>query len=282
MNQDGETDAPDCRAALRAAGFTESEGETYSRVAFVPEIRKIDDEARTVTHLITSDALDRMGDVIDVAGWDFKNFMRSPRVFVDHDYRIEKLIGRATNLTRTGKGIEATTQFTDVGLGAYAFDLVKSEFAGEWSVGFRGNDSHWITDHEGPCETCEAVLRRKKKPRYLGRHFTSQELLEYSLVGIPANPEAVTLAISKGFDPGELYELGILAAPAPETDLRDAFNKLVQAIRSTGAERTAPNEATVEACDEHLYAEILKTAGVVRRVAATIDVVNDAKRLARR
>lgn len=137
--------------------------------------------------------MDRAGDIVNPDGWDLRNYEKNPVVLVDHDYRIEKIIGRGI-VKADSEGLWAETQFADTELAETAFHLHANGFARAWSVGFAPIKGHSTREgKEGDCEVCGGI----KNPGY-GMHFTKQELLEYSLVSVPMNPEAVTQALEQG------------------------------------------------------------------------------------
>ncbi len=172
--------------------------------------KSIDVENRKATHIISSSTLDRYNDIVDAEFWDTKNFMRNPVVLADHRASIVNIIGKSLSVTHKGTILSAETKFGDDGMGETAFSLVKADLARTWSVGFRGTESHRITEGAKGgkkglnCSKCKTALKKILNGRDIedvwvwGRHFTGQELLEYSLVTIPANPDAVMSMVSKG------------------------------------------------------------------------------------
>lgn len=176
--------------------------------AVAAETKDINVATRSVTHLISNATQDRAGDIVEPKGWDTEKFLSNPVVLVDHDYRVEKIIGRAQSVWADDSGLYATTVFSDKGLGAAAFDLVQAGIARAWSVGFRPIDQEPIRDEKG-------VLK--------GFRFTKQELLEYSLVAIPMNPDAVNNAIQRGIDRTSL-ELLFSRNVAPAAAALDGAN----------------------------------------------------------
>lgn len=166
------------------------------------ELKDINAKRREVTHLISTPTVDRAGDIVVADGIDFANYKRNPVVLVDHDYRVEKIIGGGDPYVDGGK-VYAKTTFSDKGLGAEAFELVKAKIARAWSIGFRASASEPIRDGDG---------------NFLGYRFARSELLEYSLVAIPMNPDAVNNAIQCGVSPEAikvLFRAPIPAAAAP-------------------------------------------------------------------
>jgi len=127
---------------------------------------------------------DRDGEVIDVAGWDLKNFKKNPVIMFAHDYRTLP-IGRATKIgIREGKLVnnvefppEGTYEFADI-----VERLVGAGFLKTESVGFL--PKKWEDGDGG-----------EKSPR---RTYTKQELLEISIVPVPSNPNALLNAVKEG------------------------------------------------------------------------------------
>jgi len=126
---------------------------------------------------------DRDGEVIDVAGWDLKNFKKNPVIMFAHNYSTLP-IGRATKIgVRDGKLVnnvefppEGTYEFADI-----VERLVGAGFLKTESVGFM--PKKW-EDGDG-----------EKAPR---RTYTKQELLEISIVPVPSNPNALMNAVKEG------------------------------------------------------------------------------------
>lgn len=179
----------------------------FVKCGFVPETKVLDIDERTVTHVISTDSVDRMGDMVDAKGWRVERFMRNPVVLVDHDYRFNSIVGKATELRKTRDGLVAKTQFYDMGIGAAAFAMVQAGFAKAWSVGFEPIAAHRVaTGAKQGCAKCRAARDAQIKTKddsgesiYIrGTHYIEQELLEYSLVAIPMNPDAVMDSVRRG------------------------------------------------------------------------------------
>lgn len=150
------------------------------------KILAIDPERRRVTHVISTGRLDRGNRMIEQAGWKLGNFKRAPRVLADHDHSIERVIGKAIDTKVEGDRLISTTEFDEEGIGAVAFRLVQNGLVNTWSVGWIGTNFHRIGE-VSDCHRCAAV---KSKVNW-GTHYVEQELIEYSLVAVPANPDAV-------------------------------------------------------------------------------------------
>lgn len=223
----------------------------YVRVFAGQEVKAVDEASRSVTHLITTGAIDRMGDIVEPSGAALENFQKNPVVLANHSYRIEDVIGRATDI-RVGKdGITATTQFRETPLADAAYKLTRERLGG-WSIGFRPTDSHSVKDGSASgCKSCkrrwEDLTKGKEPGEYVSggwaRHYTTWEMLEYSSVAIPANQEIVNNAVSRGLVAREMVpqffnvsehsitpEPAKSAAPGPKVEAVELHPVLVQAL----------------------------------------------------
>jgi len=146
------------------------------------EVKKVGE--RQYEFIASTADQDRDGEVIDVTGWDLKNFKKNPVIMFAHDYRTLP-IGRATKIgIREGKLVnnvefppEGTYEFADI-----VERLVGAGFLKTESVGFM--PKKWEDGDGG-----------EKSPR---RTYTKQELLEISIVPVPSNPNALMNAVKEG------------------------------------------------------------------------------------
>ena len=149
---------------------------------FSSEIRGIDAENMELTALVSTNAVDRYKEVIEPDGMDAKNYRKNPVVLWAHNYEVPP-IGKALWIKKDGNGIVAKVKFADTATGREIFALYKDGFMKAFSIGFI------------PVEAEDGDLENPKAPRRIYRKW---ELLEFSAVPVPANPEAVALAVKKG------------------------------------------------------------------------------------
>lgn len=130
--------------------------------------------------VMTTDALDRQGEVVEVDGWDFGNFMKNPVILDTHRYEsIEDIVGKAVGEPRReGSGWVVDIEFANTERGKVAKTLVEQGMLNAVSVGFRST-------------------QRRKEGRTM--HHVQKELLEVSLVAIPANPTALRVKAATEF-----------------------------------------------------------------------------------
>jgi len=143
-------------------------------------IKEVNIGEKTLTAVISTDATDRMGESVLPEGIDQKNFRKNPVVVWAHDYSMLP-IGKAEFVKRSGNQLISRMKFADHEFANEVFNLYKDGFLKAFSIGFIPKE--W-EDGDG------------KKTPY--RTYKKWELLEYSAVPIPANPEALQLAVQRG------------------------------------------------------------------------------------
>ena len=142
------------------------------------------DAERRRMFTISTARVDREGDSIAVAGWELDAYMQNPVVLWGHDGHAPP-IGRAVEAGIDGDALKAVVEFVPfdmpvVGQQAeMVFRMCAQGFLSACSVGFR------------PLEFEVAKERAKDGDWFPPLNFQRQELLELSVVSIPANPDAL-------------------------------------------------------------------------------------------
>jgi len=147
------------------------------------------EEERVLNFRISTETVDSYDDVIKADGWDLKRFLKNPVVLWAHDHR-QPPIGKALSVGVEDTDLVASAKFADAETYAFAdtiFRLLKQGYLRATSVGFFPKE--WTYDEE----------------RH-GYNFIEQELFEFSVVPVPANPDALTMAVSDGIDCAPLKE----------------------------------------------------------------------------
>ena len=133
---------------------------------------------------ILSDATaDRFGDVVEVSGWALDQFKRNPIALFAHDNQF--VIGRWDEIQVTKSDLRARLVLAPRGTSERIDEirtLIDADILRATSVGFRPVESEPINE----------------KDPWGGRRFTKQELVECSVVAVPANPNALAVAKSLG------------------------------------------------------------------------------------
>jgi HK97 family phage prohead protease len=150
------------------------------------EIKDFSDSERTLTALVSTATIDRSGEVLLPEGADLTAFRKNPVVLFAHNYQ-EPPIGKALWVKKTAQGIVSKVQFAKTQFAEEVYQLYKDGFMRAFSVGFL--PKNWE-------DTPEEKSNDGKKPR---RKYTEWEMVEYSAVPVPANPDALALALQKGY-----------------------------------------------------------------------------------
>ena len=143
-------------------------------------------EVNGMEFVLSDESPDRIGDVILSDGWQLSNFRKNPIALFGH--RPDFIVGRWANLRVENKSLRGHLALAPEGTSARIDEIRKLVEAGilkAVSVGF-----HSIEDE--PLD---------KKNAFGGRRFLKQELVECSLVAIPANQNALAVAKSLKISP---------------------------------------------------------------------------------
>lgn len=179
-------------------------GERLEKTAIV--VAKAAEQAgsRTRTFVISDESTDRHGDIITAAGWNFANYQKNPVVLWQHMSR-ELPIGRVDRLATEGTTTKADVTFATADQNPFAdsvFKLIEGGFLNACSVGFQP-----LAD---PVPLFDA-------DQYLtGFKFLAQELVELSVVNVPALASALVAAKSLGIGDADLSR--IFVKPTTQED----------------------------------------------------------------
>jgi HK97 family phage prohead protease/HK97 family phage major capsid protein len=135
----------------------------------------------TLTYVLSDNTRDRYGDIIEASGWQLDNFRANPIALFSHQGSFP--VGTWANVRVEGGKLIGDYMPADSGTSARIDEinsLVRQNVLKTTSVGFN---------------PIESVPIDPAKP-YDGIRYTRQELLETSIVSVPANPAAVQLARS--------------------------------------------------------------------------------------
>jgi phage head maturation protease len=179
---------------------------------------------------ITTDDLDRQGEILDPDGMDFTNFMANGVVLYGHQYSgIESIpVGKVHSLSLVH---ENTRKKMDMGWVFQGDDVTPliTAVTKSWDRGFLNTVSVGFMAKE-----------------YDGNIITKSELLEVSIVPVPANPQALRL---NGFTDAEVKALTPEVTPA---DLIADLEALVDV--KEGRVLSTKNYALVSQCVDSLTA----------------------------
>ena len=146
-------------------------------------VKSVDEESLIVEHFISTETPDRHGDIVRAKGMQVKG---KPVVLLGHGWDtmgrepIAKPLGFDKKAEYKGvPGIIAKTKFFDDDVGRRLFRKTTEGFMPNWSIGLMPIQMRPMKDDDG------------REVR--GREIVTWELLEYSLVAVPAQPDAQTM-----------------------------------------------------------------------------------------
>lgn len=157
------------------------------RKSYPSVIKSIDTTTRRIDFIISTETVDRYGDIIRVKGWNLKPYKANPVVLFGHQNR-EPPVAKAIRVWKEDGALRATAEFMSEELSPFAhsiFRMYEERFLRATSVGFMPREYEYIQDDEG---------------HITGYDFVKSELLEFSAVPVPANPEALVNARAKGIN----------------------------------------------------------------------------------
>jgi HK97 family phage prohead protease/HK97 family phage major capsid protein len=132
--------------------------------------------------VLSDESPDRMGDVIMANGWDLANFTKNPIALFNHNP--DFIIGAWENVRIDKRELRGHLKLAPKGASPRLDEiraLIDAGILKASSVGFRPAGS---------------APRKSAEGSYLGQTFTKQELVEVSVVSVPANANALAVAKS--------------------------------------------------------------------------------------
>jgi len=135
-------------------------------------IRKSSHSGTVHQFTISTSSLDREGDTIAASGWDVRGYLKNPVVLWAHSYS-DLPVGTATSVWREGNSLKAKMYFASTPMAAQVEALLQDKVLRAVSVGFAPKTFAFSAT---------------------GINFYEQELLEFSVVPVPANAEALLQA----------------------------------------------------------------------------------------
>jgi HK97 family phage prohead protease len=139
---------------------------------------------RRFRFVASDESVDRYGDIIRASGWQLDRYRQNPQLLYGHMTR-ELPLGRVEPIAVEGTRLIAHAEFAPEGMSAFADTvcaMVNEGILLAMSVGFL------------PLVDPTPIFDANKQ--LTGFEFNGQELLENSIVTVPANPNALQLAKS--------------------------------------------------------------------------------------
>ena len=190
---------------------------------FVAEKQKAEEENSAIAW-ISTDSIDRDKEVLMPKGIKSENYYKNPVVLWAHDYSGTP-VGKAQWVKQGRKYIKAKWEWADTEKAQEIKQLWDGGFLNAVSVGFISTKTHEPTPDD-----------IKKKPEWadVRRVIDEWELLEFSIVPVPANPDALVAAVK---------ELKISEATQKELGIEE---KTIEIETPEKTEDTSTNNAEVD------------------------------------
>lgn len=139
------------------------------------DLSRFDDSEQTLIAWASKEVKDRDGDIIKADGWELDNFRKNSVLMAFHDYNafpVGKVLWIKQYPDKNPQGLKFKAKFADTDVGREAYKLYKDGFMNCFSVGFRPLEKPYYD------KNIDANI------------YPKNELLEISIVPIPALPEA--------------------------------------------------------------------------------------------
>jgi len=222
-----------------------------------------------ILHMRASDeTLDRYQEMIVAAGWRLDNYRKNPVIQNAHQYGdIIFTIGQALKTWVSGKDLLQTWKFAsrENPFAKIARDLYRGGYLRAASVGFV--PIRWENGDD------KSGFKRK---------YVEQELLEVSAVGIPANPNALALAVKDGaVEKSDLRELGAILRHLEASPERGVYAASPSPVPSAGSGVNAALQSKEFCNDQAGLAADARAQGRETDGAQWLQLVREVRELAR-
>lgn len=149
----------------------------------------------TYEYVASDETVDRYGDIIRVSGWELKNYRANPIVLFAHQK--DNPVGTAARVWVEGQQLMVRIKMAEEGTSSFIDTLRKlmdQKIVRAVSVGFLPTKQ-------------PNYIRDEKNDMITGVEYVGQELLENSLVTVPANPMALQTAKAMGISEQHLQRV---------------------------------------------------------------------------
>ena len=231
----------------------ESESEDFEldnaevkRASVSNDAADFEDGERAAIKYISTRTVDRYKEVLVPSGAILKQYKQNPIVLWAHDYS-QPPIGKSEWVKVDDYGIKSKTVYAETERAEEIWQLVKGGFIKTSSVGFIPIESTYkgMTGWDALVQKYNAEWStdlEKDGVRYI---TTKWALLEYSDVPVPCNPDALVVAVAKGFSlsPGMRDQLGI-------GEIEEAVNETVKNQKTSIIEVISRPKGIIEVIEQ--------------------------------
>lgn len=198
-------------------------------------------EDGTISAVGTTEIVDRDGDIVRAAGMDIKNYKNNPVIMFAHNWS-DMPVGKAIDIKKDKSDIIFNIEFAETEEGQKVKYLIDNGFINSTSIGFIPKKTIWKDEFESIKEIDEkwysensSILKNAR------RVIWDAELLELSIVPIPANPNAQIVMQGKG--------LTTCAFKSPNMTVEESDDELLIEIPASEIKKAVPFKDTPIATD---------------------------------
>ena len=174
-----------------------------------PEIRSINAESRSIDFVISTESVDSQRTVFKIDGWDLSAYRANPVVAYNH-YALgpdpDGIIGTSEVRIENNQLVATLTLEEGNRTADKVFRKLQNGTLRGASIGAIIEDGHWGNRANG------------EDPEIL--YFTKQRLMEWSVVSIPSNPDAVKRSA------GEEAFISLIPKPTNENSRADSRDEI--------------------------------------------------------
>lgn len=184
--------------------------------------------------VVATDSRDRHGEILDMNGLDLSKYKMNPIVLWAHDYASTP-IGKTLSIRKSEGKLIAKIQFAihEDSFAHKVYKLYKGGYMKAFSIGFI------------PLEMD-------------GDRYTKSEMIEHSAVPVPANSEALALAISKGIiKSNDINKFASSEKGVKMLELKEVLAKRPEDLTAEERAFLIDNIKELSDAQKHVYREIL-------------------------
>lgn len=208
----------------------------YRQKASTGKIESVDEGSRTEISVITTSALDGDFEVVIPSGIRTTRYIDNPVILYCHDYHALP-VGTCQWIKPIDEGLKAKSfypyrpkDFKDEWFIDTCYALIQANVLKGKSIGFVELSTHAPTPEE---------IDARPELAQCTKIIDQCELLEYSVVAVPCNPDCNLLEkIAKQFPVDHLERLGIKAVKPPVVQVAEKISKKLQSHRIQLADLT--------------------------------------------
>ena len=153
------------------------------------ETKILDEKEGIISAIVSTESVDRDGDIIRQEGWDLRHFKAHPVLLSSHNYRgLTNQIGEWTKMAVVGKEL----------IGEARYYIGQGNPEADWGFFLAGRDKAAFSVGFMPDMEQAKELQGDGKTSY---EFKAQELLEVSQVTVPSNRQSLQAMKGIGLDP---------------------------------------------------------------------------------